>query len=153
MPPESGLLLPWRGVRTGKYGLPAKWKNRRLIARTRSTGLHEARLFFDMGPSSVDPSLRVLDPGESVKTPETHILCMKSDLDHVTQALVNHVRRDVLPRPPSEHVFDVEANHRGYIVDHETEAGIDREIDMAADIGAETFLIDAGWYGPEPNQW
>ncbi len=115
--------------------------------------LSEARLFFDMGPSSVDPELRVLDPGESVKTPETHILCMKSDLDHVTQALVDHVRRDVLPRPPSDHVFDVEANHRGYIVDHETEAGIDREIDMAADLGAETFVIDAGWYGPEPNQW
>ena len=115
--------------------------------------VNEARLFFDMGPSSVDPVLRVLEPGETVKTPETHILCMKSDLDHVTQALQNHVRRDVLPRPPSEHVFDVEANHRGYIVDHETEAGIDREIDMAADIGAETFFIDAGWYGPEPNVW
>ncbi|MHB8216273.1 MAG: alpha-galactosidase [Candidatus Sulfotelmatobacter sp.] len=115
--------------------------------------VNEARLFFDMGPSSVDPALRVIAAGETVKTPETHILCMKSDLDHVTQALVNHVRRDVLPRPPSEHVFDVEANHRGYIVDHETEAGIEREIDMAADIGAETFLIDAGWYGPEPNRW
>jgi len=86
--------------------------------------------FFEMGPSSVDPVLRVLEPGEMVRNPETHILCMKSDLDHVTQALLNHVRRDVLPRPPSEHVFDVEANHRGYIVDHETEAGIDREIDM-----------------------
>ena len=115
--------------------------------------LSDARLFFDMGPSSVDAALRVLDPGESVKTPETHILCMKSDLDHVTQALVDHVRRDVLPRPPSDHVFDVEANHRGYIVDHETEAGIDREIDTAVDIGAETFVIDAGWYGQEPNSW
>ena len=115
--------------------------------------VNEARLFFEMGPSSVDPALRVLEPGETVKTPEIHILCMKSDLDHVTQALQNHVRRDVLPRPPSEHVFDVEANHRGYIVDHETEAGIDREVDIAADIGAETFFIDAGWYGPEPNRW
>jgi alpha-galactosidase len=115
--------------------------------------VNEARLFFDMGPSTVDPVLRVLEPGETVKTPETHILCMKSDLDHVTQELLNHVRRDILPRPPSEHVFDVEANHRGYIVDHETEAGIDREIDMAADIGAEAFFIDAGWYGPEPNHW
>jgi alpha-galactosidase len=115
--------------------------------------VNEARLFFEMGPTSVDPVLRVLEPGEMVKTPETHILCMKSDLDHVIQALANHVRRDILPRPPSEHVFDVEANHRGYIVDHETEAGIDREIDMAADIGAETFFIDAGWYGPEPNHW
>jgi alpha-galactosidase len=115
--------------------------------------INEARLFFEMGPNSVDPVLRVLEPGEMVKTPETHILCMKSDLDHVTQALANHVRHDVLPRPPTEHVFDVEANHRGYIVDHETEAGIDREIEMAADIGAESFFIDAGWYGPEPNHW
>jgi alpha-galactosidase len=115
--------------------------------------VNDARLFFDMGPATADPALRVMSPGEVVKTPETHILCMKSDLDHVTQALLEHVRRDVLPRAPSEHVFDVEANHRGYIVDHETEAGIDREIDMAADIGAETFLIDAGWYGPEPNIW
>jgi alpha-galactosidase len=115
--------------------------------------VNEARLFFDMGPSSVDPVLRVLEPGETVKTPQTHILCMKSDLDHVTQAVLNHVRRDVLPRAPSEHVFDVESNHRGYIVDHETEAGIDREIDIAADIGAESFFIDAGWYGPEPNHW
>jgi alpha-galactosidase len=113
----------------------------------------EARLFFDMGPASVDPAMRELDPGETVRTPETHILCMKSDLDHVTQALVDHVRHDVLPRPPSDNVFDVEANHRGYIVDHETEGGIDREIDMAADIGAETFVIDAGWYGQEPNLW
>ncbi len=115
--------------------------------------VNEARLFFEMGPSSVDPVLRVVEPGEVVKTPETHILCMKSDLDHVTQALANHVRRDVLPHPPSEHVFDVEANHRGYIVDHETEAGIDREIDLAADIGAESFFIDAGGDGTEPNHW
>ncbi len=115
--------------------------------------VNEARLFFDMGPSAVDPALRVIAAGETIKTPETHILCMKADLDHVTQALLDHVRRDVLPRPPSDHVFDVEANHRGYIVDHETEAGIKREIDMAADIGAETFVIDAGWFGPEPNRW
>ena len=113
----------------------------------------DARLFFDMGPDTVDPALRVLEPGETVKTAETHILCMKSDLDHVTQALLDHVRKDVLPAHPSEHVFDVEANHRGYIFDHETEEGFKREIDMAADIGAEMFVIDAGWYGPEPNQW
>jgi alpha-galactosidase len=113
----------------------------------------DARLFFDIGPSTVDPALRVLDPGESVKTPEAHVLCMKSDLDHVVQALHDHVRKEVLPQTPSEHAFDVEANHRGYIFDHETEEGFKREIDMAADIGAEMFVIDAGWYGQEPNQW
>ncbi|MBS1850911.1 MAG: alpha-galactosidase [Acidobacteria bacterium] len=113
----------------------------------------DARLFFSMGPRAVDPALRVLDPGETVKTPETHILCMKSDLDHVIQAMIGHVRKNVLPATPSEHAFDVEANHRGYIFDHESEEGFKREIDMAADIGAEMFVIDAGWYGPEPNHW
>ena len=43
--------------------------------------------------------------------------------------------------------------HRGYIVDHESEAGLKREIDLAAEVGAEMFVVDAGWYGPEPNHW
>jgi alpha-galactosidase len=47
----------------------------------------------------------------------------------------------------------VEANHRGYIVDHESEAGLKREVDIAASIGADTFVIDAGWNGPAPNIW
>ena len=47
----------------------------------------------------------------------------------------------------------MEANHRGYIVDHESEAGLKREVDIAASVGADTFVIDAGWYGPEPNNW
>jgi alpha-galactosidase len=113
----------------------------------------QARLFFDSGPNSVDPVLRVLDPSETVETPKTHILCMRSNLDQVVQALHDHVRRDVLPANPPEHAFDVEANHRGYIFDHESEEGLKREIDVAADVGAELFMIDAGWYGQEPNRW
>ena len=42
----------------------------------------------------------------------------------------------------------VEANHRGYIVDHESEEGLKREVDIAASVGADTFVIDAGWNGP-----
>ena len=112
-----------------------------------------AAFLFRMGPSSVDPALRVLDPGETVETPSTHILCMRGDLDGVIQALHEHVRHDVLPPPVPGRDMLVEANHRGYIVDHETEAGINREIDLAADAGAEMFVIDAGWFGPEPNRW
>jgi alpha-galactosidase len=78
---------------------------------------------------------------------------MRGDLDGVIQALHEHVRREVLPPPVPGRDMLVEANHRGYIVDHESEAGIDREIDLAADAGAEMFVIDAGWYGPEPNRW
>lgn len=135
----------------GSLAWSANWTMR--ITGQQDTVNKDAHLFFEMGPSTVDPVLRVIEPNETVKTPEAHLLCMKSDLDHVTQALEDHVRHNVLPPRPSNHVFDVEANHRGYIVDHESEAGIDREIDLAADIGAEMFVIDAGWYGPEPNNW
>jgi len=115
--------------------------------------VNDARVFFDMGPSSVDPGPASDRSGrDGQDSGDSHPLHEVGSGPRCSGPL-NHVRRDVLPHPPSEHVFDVEANHRGYIVDHETEAGIDREIDMAADIGAETFLIDAGWYGPEPNVW
>ena len=114
---------------------------------------NRARLFFDLGPSASDPVLRVLEPGETVRSPETHLLLMRADLDRVIQALHEHVRRDVLPPNVPGREYQVESNHRGYIVDHEDEAGMKREIDLAADIGAEEFLIDAGWYGPPPNDW
>lgn len=116
--------------------------------------LHDqARLFFDLGPSAADPVLRVLEPGETVKSPETHLLLMRADLDHVIQALHQHVRKNVLPPNVPGREYQVESNHRGYIVNHEDEAGMKREMDIAADIGAEEFLVDAGWYGPEPNEW
>jgi alpha-galactosidase len=114
---------------------------------------NRARLFFDLGPSAADPVLRTLAPGETVKSPETHLLLMHADLDHVIQALHEHVRRDILLPPVPGREYQVESNHRGYIVDHESEAGLKREIDIAASIGAEEFLVDAGWYGPEPNRW
>ncbi len=113
----------------------------------------KAQLSFDLGPAAADPVLRVLEPGETVKSPETHLLLMRGDLDKVIQTLHEHVRRFVLPNPVPGREYQVEANHRGYIPDHESEAGIDREIDIAAAIGADEFVIDAGWYGPEPNRW
>ncbi len=112
-----------------------------------------AGMFFSLGPAAADPALRVIDPGETVKTPETHVLVMAADLDRVIQALHEHVRENVILPPIAGREYQVESNHRGYIVDHEDEAGLKREVDLAAEAGAEEFLIDAGWYGPEPNQW
>jgi len=135
----------------GSLGYSGNWK-------TSVTGLTDeardwAKLLFSMGPAAADPALRVLDPGETVKTPETHMLVMASDLDHVIQAMHEHVRREVVLPPIPGREYQVESNHRGYIVDHENEPGLLREIDIAHDVGAEEFLIDAGWYGPDPNVW
>jgi alpha-galactosidase len=123
------------------------------VTGTQDDGKGNARLFFDLGPSAADPVLRVLQPGETVRSPETHLLFMRGDLDQVIQTLQYHVRHYVLPALPPGRRSLVEANHRGYIVDHESEAGMKSEIDIAAHIGADTFVIDAGWNGPEPNRW
>jgi len=123
------------------------------VTGTNDDAHNRARLFFDLGPSAADPVLRTIAPGESVRSPETHLLLMHSDLDHVIQALHEHVRHDILLPPIPGREYQVESNHRGYIVDHESEAGMKREIDIAASIGAEEFLVDAGWFGPEPNNW
>ncbi len=119
----------------------------------RSAPVQDARVFVEIGPATVDPALRVLAPGETVATPAVHLGHLHADLDGCVQALHRHVRTNVLPRQlPGKNQL-VEANHRGYICDHEDEAGIKREIDLAAELGAEIFVVDAGWYGPDPNRW
>ena len=47
----------------------------------------------------------------------------------------------------------VEANHRGYLSDRENEEEILLDVEIAAEAGVELYVIDAGWYGQEPNVW
>ncbi len=135
----------------GSLAYSGNWKMS--VSGTADAASDRAGLSFSLGPAAADPALRVLDPGETVKTPETHMLLMASDLNHVIQAMHDHVRREVILPPIPGREYQVESNHRGYIVDHENEAGLLREVDLAHDIGAEEFLIDAGWFGPDPNVW
>jgi alpha-galactosidase len=135
----------------GSLGYSGNWKVS--LSGTVNDADNRAKLGFSLGPAAADPALRVLGPGETVKSPETHVLLMASDLDHVIQAMHDHVRREVILPPIPGREYQVESNHRGYIVDHENEPGLLREIDLAHDVGAEEFLIDAGWYGPDPNVW
>jgi alpha-galactosidase len=135
----------------GSLGWSGNWTIK--VAGTADPAGDAARLFFTMGPSAMDAVQRVIGPGETIRTPDAHLLVMHADLDHVIQALHNHVRHDVMPAQVTGREYQVEANHRGYIVDHENEAGLKREVDLATEVGAELFMIDAGWYGPEPNRW
>ena len=112
-----------------------------------------ARLYVKIGPFAADPTLRVIDPAETVCTPAVHIGHLHTDLNGWVQALHQHIRSTVLPEQLPGRQQLIEANHRGYISDQEDEAGIIREIDIAAEVGAELFVIDAGWYGPDPNTW
>jgi alpha-galactosidase len=112
-----------------------------------------ADLYFQMGLSGHDAALRVLAPGETVATPAVHLGLFHADTDAIVQATHAHVRHAVMPARVPGRTVEIEANHRGYWCDRETEPGLKGDAEVARAIGAELYVIDAGWYGNDPNRW
>lgn len=137
----------------GNYEFALDCRLRDTTADSHFSKLRTASLFFKMGLSGHDEALRVLDPGETVLTPSVHMALFQDNDDAIVQATHDQVRRVVMPKQiPGRHV-EIEANHRGYLCDRENVADILKDIDVAAAVGAEMYVIDAGWYGKEPNRW
>jgi alpha-galactosidase len=114
---------------------------------------NNASLFFKMELSGWDEALRVLDAGETITTPSVHMALFQDNDDIIVQATHDHVRNVVMPKPIPGRYIEIEANHRGYLCDRENVPDILKDIDVAKSAGAEMYVIDAGWYGNEPNQW
>ncbi|HEX2186283.1 MAG TPA: glycoside hydrolase family 36 protein, partial [Chloroflexota bacterium] len=109
-----------------------------------------ARLTFRAGPDGPAP-LRVLAPGETVKSPELHLGLLYGDLDACVQAMHDHLRRSVLWPPVPGRSGLVES---GIGPEQEiTYEAVYHEMDTAAAIGAEVFFIDASWYTPPKGNW
>jgi alpha-galactosidase len=106
-------------------------------------------LGFRMGPSGPAP-LRVISPGETVTTPEMHLAVLpRTDFDDCVGALHDHIRASVAPpRPAGKDLFTTAAR----VVDQPGE-WIHREIDSAAEMGVDAFVVDAGWYGHRFSHW
>lgn len=115
--------------------------------------LREARLYVRVGLAGPAP-LRVLLPGESARTPEVHLGFLFGGLDDCVQALHAHARRSVILPQPVGKEHRVEVNHTGYTRnDQITEAQLYQEIEIAADVGVELFMLDAGWFGGASEHW
>jgi alpha-galactosidase len=113
----------------------------------------EARLYAAVGLAGPAP-LRVLAPGESAATPEVHLGFLFGDLDACVQALHAHERRSVILPQPAGREHRVEVNHTGYTRNAQiTDVQLREEIDVAADVGVELFMLDAGWFGEVSEKW
>ena len=113
-----------------------------------------ARLAFRMELSGPAPHL-VLLPGETFTTPEVYIGRVQGDLDDAVNMMHRHTRRAVFTcEEPRENVATVGAGigpERAM-----TREAIFHTIDTAAAVGAESCIIDAGWYceaGKEGREW
>ena len=105
-------------------------------------------LSFGLGPAGPAP-LRVLKPGETIVTPSVHIGPMHGDLDTSISEWHRHLRQSVLtPRPADKQMYTT----AGRVIEH-PDRWILREVDIAAEMGVEAFMVDAGWYGDEFATW
>jgi alpha-galactosidase len=110
----------------------------------------EASMTFQAGPDA-QPPLRMIAPGETVKTPELHLGLVFGGLDPAVQSMHTHLRRSV---------FLPQSRGRGGWIESgigpEVEITVDEAnhaIDAAAEVGAEVFFIDASWYAKPNGDW
>jgi len=99
-------------------------------------------LSFRIGPLAHAP-LRVIAPGETVTSPEVHLGPMHGSFDEAVSRWHQHMRASVIPPRPKGKAMFTSGNRN---VDEPGE-WIKREIDIAAEMGLEAFMIDAGWHG------
>jgi alpha-galactosidase len=105
-------------------------------------------LSFRMGPLAPAP-LRVIAPGETVRSPEVHLAPLHASLDGAVALWHQHLRASVIPpRPVGKEMYTLAAR-----VVEEPGEWILREIDIAAEMGVEGFMVDAGWYGETFKDW
>ena len=110
--------------------------------------LRGVNLGFSMGPQGPAPQ-RVIEPGETIKTPETHLGVLHGSDDDAVAAWHAHLRASVIPpRPVGKEMYSI----AGRVVE-EQGSWIHKEIEIAAEVGAEAFMVDAGWYGDEFGSW
>ena len=134
-----------------------------------------AGLWFKTGPSdgvgwageSALPQ-RVVSPGEGVNTPAVHLGPVQGDLDAAVQAMHTHIRTTAEPPRDQKRAYLIEyavPGDQGYIAKFGgdtsgmNEQNIYQQIDAARALGAELFIVDAGWwdtYGewtPSPSRF
>ena len=120
-------------------------------------------LDLSLGPRAKD-ALRVLAPNEATASPAVHLGIVAGDFDAAVQAMHTHVRESVRPALPSgrAHLIQYLApGDQGYMDEHGrmNEGAIFDNIDLAAAIGSELFILDCGWfahrgdYHPHPKRF
>lgn len=109
---------------------------------------HNTLLSFRIGPLAPAP-LRVIAPGETVRSPEVHMGPLHCQMDQAVAKWHQHMRASVVPpRPAGKEMYTL----AGRVVEEPGE-WILREVDIAAEMGVEAFMVDAGWYGERFSGW
>jgi alpha-galactosidase len=89
----------------------------------------------------------VLEPGESLALPAVHMMFFEGSLENGTNACRRYLYDCIVPRQRGQapvpqvgydHWFGIRANY--------DEAFLRRQVDRAAELGCDYFIVDAAWY-------
>lgn len=109
------------------------------------------RLTFALGPDAPAP-MRMLDPGETVELPPIHFGYVSDVFDGAIQSLHSYQRRFLTAKPKDGYEMVV-YDHWGFMEHRFSEETLIEEVERAASIGCELFIVDAGWYGTTGSHW
>lgn len=110
----------------------------------------DSHLAFKAEITSHNP-MYALAPGETFVTPEVHIGMVSGGIDEAVNQMHSHVRKSVLTMPEA----DGKAALVGAGMGAEHDMGVESTkvfIDRFAELGAEVFIVDAGWVCPPGKQ-
>ncbi len=154
---RSGHTTPFAVAHNNVYGgyfiahlaWSANWRMSFYCDFDRQAG--HSKLKFALMPAAPAP-MRLLEPGETLTLPDVHFGLNHEGFDEAIQSWHTHLRQHVLPRVGNGHQPFI-YNHWGYMEHEQSEEGLKREVETAAEIGAELFMVDAGWYADAGTAW
>lgn len=139
-------------------GWSANWKTAFFADYKNDRHVHESivNLQFEIMPLSPSPA-RVIAPGETIDTPAVHFGIQHENFDSTIQKLHTYLRDSVL-KQVGDGLQPVIYNQAGYMQPNYlhpdmSEDGLLSEIDIAAALGAELFMVDAGWFSDIGKEW
>ena len=109
----------------------------------------DVSLGIDIAVTGHNP-IYLLQAGETFTSPQVHIGTLFGGLDEAVNASYDHIRRSVLNLPEADGSACLIGSGMGPEHDMSVET-TKRFMDQMAEVGAELFIIDAGWYCP-PNK-
>ncbi len=112
---------------------------------------NQAYATFAAQPTAPSP-MRVIAPGETIAAPDVHLCLSHAGFDETLQQWQAYLRASVLQQV-GDGRQPVIFNHWGYMEHELSEERLKAEVDIAATVGAELFMVDAGWYGDADTAW
>lgn len=152
---STALYSPWFALRNNRlqvtYVAQLAWSGNWQMGfeRLPAVGdfeLNERELAVDLGPRFDFGGALRLAPGCSYSFPAVAFTAASADLDEATNAMHRYQRQYVIPHAPANSPPLVQFNTWNPFPGKMTIAEMKRAAALAGELGAEVFVLDAGWF-------